>query len=160
MYRQLKAWGVLVMGIMGVASPIMGYETRTLVGLWPSGTTSVTNFRSYHDLGWGSNQLIVGVTTGMDKNNVLSPLALRLGVTMKTEVPLLTDFDLVVDAQRVGGGNIELASLSVIRNYTVTLAKGLELGSSVTLARLGFVGDTRFDILQAVEPVLGVKVTL
>lgn len=155
-----KTWGALMVGVVAIVSPVMAYETRTLVGLWPSGTTSVLNFRSYHDLGWGANQLIVGATTGMDKNNVLSPLLVRLGLTMKSDVPLLADFDLVVDAQRVGGSNIELVSLSVIRNYTVTLAKGLELGASVTLARLGFVGDTRFDILQSVEPVLGVKVTL
>jgi len=156
----IKTWGIGLAVVGAMASATWAYDTRTLVGLWPSGTTSVLNFRSYHDLGWGANQLIVGASTGMDKNNVLSPLALRVGVTMKTDVPLLADFDLIMEAQRNGGSNIELVSLSIIRNYTVTLAKGLELGASVTLARLGFVGDTRFDILQAVEPVLGVKVSL
>lgn len=149
-----------LMAIMGLTSMGYAYETRTLVGLWPSMTSSVVNFRSYHNVGLGNSQLIVGFSTGLDKSNIFSPFVARVGLTMKTELPLLSDFDLIAEVSRLGSSNLEFNSINIVRNYVYPLSNSVELGVSVTLARLGFLGSTRFDILSSVEPVLGVKVKL
>ncbi|NBV41189.1 hypothetical protein EBR96_00235 [bacterium] len=151
---------------LGLATSVSAYDAKTLVSLpGTSQTTGGAEVRTYHNVGLGNTQLVLGLGASVPLNNETSRalgLAGQVGLTFATDLPVLNDFEVVASFENTSGGLgvLHIAkSVKINKNFVYRLNDKLQLGATVTLADIR-VDDRTLNIFSSVTPVVGFTVSL
>jgi hypothetical protein len=149
--------GLLTVGLAASAS---AYDTRVVTGI---NNTDGASIQTYHNIGLGSSQLILGMKTGIpstsDKDRGLS-LSGNIGLTVDTDLPVLSNFEISADFGKDETGDLWVGkNLMIVKKYTVKLADKIDIGLSATLLNVDFDGET-VTVLGTVAPVIAMNVKI
>jgi len=146
----------------GLAVSTSAYDTKVVTTLL-GGTGA--NIQTYHNVGLGSSQLILGATASFpfSSDMPLSNYSGIVGMTFDTDLPVLGNFELITDVANDSVGNLKMAqSLSVTKKYYAKLTDKLELGISANLFKYTFEPNNlgTLGVLTAVNPVVALTVKI
>jgi len=144
---------------VGIAASVSAYDTKVVTGIT---NTNGASIESYHNIGLGSHQLILGFNSGLPTESDKGGLSLsgNLGLTFDTDLPVLGDFELSADFSKSATGNISIAQkLSVKKKYLVKLTDKVELGLDVNVISLDFA-NKQVNVLSTVAPVVAMTIKI
>ncbi len=145
---------------MGLAVGTSAGDTRVVTSFT---NTAGATAQTYHNIGLGSSQLILGATFGVptnsDKDNGLYALG-NFGLTFNTDLPVLTNFEVTTDFSKAGTGSLVIGkTLTVSKKYYAKLADKVEVGIGADLLKLDFEREALF-IVPNIAPVVAFNVKI
>ena len=147
---------VILAGLLslGLAVGTSAADTRIVTAF--TGTTG-SAAQTYHNIGLGSSQLILGATFGVptntDKDNGFYALG-HFGLTFDTDLPLLSNFEVTTDFSKGETGELVIGqTLTVSKKYFTKLADKIEVGIGADLLRLNFADEALY-IVPNISPVI------
>jgi len=144
---------------VGIAASVSAYDTKVVTGIT---NTNGAKVETYHNVGLGSHQLILGFNTGFPTESDKGGLAFsgNIGLTFDTDLPILGDFELSADFSKTATDNVKIAqALSIKKKYLVKLTDKVELGLDVNLISLDFA-NKQVNILSTVAPVVAMTIKI
>lgn len=145
--------GLLTVGLAASAS---AYDGRVVTGIT---NTSGAYIKTYHNVGLGSSQLILGAKLGVpassDKTRGLS-FSGNVGLTVDSDLPVLSNFEINTDFGKSELGDVWVGqTLTLSKTCYAKLSDKVEIGISAALLSVDFSGKT-VSVLSTVAPVIAV----
>ncbi len=156
----------------GLAVSTSAYDTKVVTGF--NGNDGA-NINTYHNVGLGSSQLILGVNAStLSFDGDAKPAAVfsgTVGLTFATDIPVLDNFELktsiaqtkaAADSDGKGGGEgiFQIGQTwTLSKKYYAKLTDKIEVGINADLLQVSF-GQENIQILPQVNPVFAMTVKI
>lgn len=142
---------------LGLAASASAYDVRVSTALTGSTGATAPFFETYHNVGLGGSQLILGAQLGIpatfDKDRGVSFKG-NIGLTVDTDLPVLSNFEITTDFGQSELGNVFVGqNLMIRKKYYAKLSDKVEIGISATLLSVDF-HNQNVSILSTVIPVI------